>query len=55
MVQALQKSIFNGGSITIPHYILIDENGTVLSVDFTRPSDPDFNKKINLEFAPVKN
>ena len=55
MVQALQESIFNGGAITIPRYILIDESGNIVSHDFARPSDPDFNKKINLEFVPVKN
>ncbi len=50
MVETLQKSIFNNGPITIPRYILFDEEGDILSEDFLRPSDPEFNKMIKKSF-----
>jgi len=50
MVETLQKSIFNNGPITIPRYILFDEEGDILAEDFLRPSDPEFNKMIKKSF-----
>ncbi len=50
MVEAIQKSIFNSGPITIPRYILINEVGDILSEDFLRPSDPEFSKMIKKSF-----
>ncbi len=46
MVESIQRSVFDNGAITIPRYILIDEEGNVLSKDFARPSDPEFGKAI---------
>jgi thiol-disulfide isomerase/thioredoxin len=42
LTRSLHKDIFQNGPIIIPHYILIDENGKVLSRDMTRPSSKKF-------------
>jgi hypothetical protein len=38
--------IFEGGSIIIPRYILIDNDGTIISRDFMRPSNPAFREEL---------
>jgi thiol-disulfide isomerase/thioredoxin len=50
MVENLQRLIFDNGSITIPRYILINEDGNILSKDFLRPSDDQFGKMIESSF-----
>ncbi len=53
MVLSIQNTIFEGGAITIPRYILIDETGDIISKDFTRPSDPNFDKLLERAFNPT--
>ncbi len=47
MVQDIQRSIFGGGAMLIPRYVLINEAGKILSNDFKKPSDPSFMKALD--------
>ncbi len=44
--QSIKEIVYDGGTIVIPRYLIADENGKIISVDFKRPSDPDFKEEI---------
>lgn len=46
MVQSLQRIVFDGGTIVIPRYILINDMGNFISKNFMRPSELDFQNEI---------
>lgn len=46
MMQSVTNLVYNGGTVIIPRYILISEQGKMLSKDFKRPSDPAFAEEI---------
>jgi thiol-disulfide isomerase/thioredoxin len=48
---SLKEVVFDGGVVSIPRYILIDEKGYFVSTDFVRPSDLDFRKKLIEAFS----
>lgn len=48
---SIKDVIFDGGNAVIPRYILVSEDGRILSVDFKRPSDPLFENEIYKAFA----
>ncbi len=48
--RSIQKIVYNNGLVVIPRYILIDEDGKIISVDFKRPSHPLFRKEIEKYF-----
>ena len=54
MILALQSSIFDGGTIIIPRYVLIDDQGKIISKNFVRPSDPSFKSEIEKIFPEQK-
>ncbi|MBX2900898.1 MAG: redoxin domain-containing protein [Cyclobacteriaceae bacterium] len=47
LIESIKDIIFNGNEVIIPRYILLDENGRIISDDFHRPSNPKF--KVELE------
>jgi thiol-disulfide isomerase/thioredoxin len=51
---SIQDFVFDGNVISIPRYVLIDENGKILSVDFTRPSSDSFKGEIEKLMPMVK-
>jgi thiol-disulfide isomerase/thioredoxin len=51
LLQSIQTLIYAGKTVVIPRYILINEEGKILSVDFKRPSDPLFKDEINKSFG----
>lgn len=44
---SIKEVIYDGQTVAIPRYILIDENGKILSVNFNRPSDSYFKSAIH--------
>lgn len=44
---SIKEVIFNDQTTVIPRYVLVDENGKILSVDFNRPSDSYFKAAID--------
>lgn len=46
LIQSIQSLVFDGSTIVIPRYVLINEYGMFLSKDFNRPSEPEFKNKI---------
>jgi thiol-disulfide isomerase/thioredoxin len=44
LIKSIQEIIYDGKDISIPRYILINENGKILSTDAPRPSDPKLSK-----------
>jgi thiol-disulfide isomerase/thioredoxin len=53
LMKSLQSIVYSGGVIVIPRYILVDENGKILSTDFKRPSDPMFKQEIEKIFRKM--
>lgn len=47
---SIKEIIFDDGAMAIPRYVLVDENGKIISSDFKRPSDPMFRKEIEKAF-----
>ncbi len=47
---SIKEIVYNDGTVVIPCYILIDENGKILSTDFKQPSDPLFKLEIEKIF-----
>jgi len=47
---SINDVIYESGTISIPRYILVDENGKIVSTDFKRPSDPLFKSEIHKFF-----
>ena len=47
---SIREVVFNDSLVSIPRYILIDENGRIVSVNFKRPSDPLFRQEIQRFF-----
>jgi thiol-disulfide isomerase/thioredoxin len=47
---SIKEVIFDQGPIVIPRYVLIDEQGNFLSVNFTRPSNATFKAAIEKYF-----
>ncbi len=47
---SIKEIVYSDGTVIIPRYILVDENGKMLSVDFKRPSDPLFKQEIERAF-----
>jgi thiol-disulfide isomerase/thioredoxin len=43
---SIKDVVFDGGNAAIPRYILVSEDGRILSTDFKRPSDPRFKTEI---------
>lgn len=43
---SIKDIVFDGGNAAIPRYILVSEDGRILSTDFKRPSDPSFKTEI---------
>jgi hypothetical protein len=40
LTNSIKEIIYDSESLSIPRYILIDENGKILSTNAPRPSDP---------------
>ena len=51
LMQSIQTVIFKDSLVVIPRYVLIDDNGKILSIDFIRPSNPSFSTEINRLFV----
>jgi thiol-disulfide isomerase/thioredoxin len=51
MLDSIVKDFFDSGPISIPHYIIYNERGEILSANFLRPSDPEFDKNLDLVFS----
>ena len=47
---SIKEIIFDEGAMAIPRYVLVDENGKIISTDFKRLSDPMFKKEIEKAF-----
>lgn len=55
LLESIQDLVFDNGPIVIPRYILVKEDGQILSVNFTRPSHPDFKADLITALSKVKN
>ena len=47
---SLKEVVYDDGNVVIPRYLLADETGKILSTDFMRPSDPQFQNEIRKQF-----
>jgi thiol-disulfide isomerase/thioredoxin len=47
LIKSLKETIFEGESMIIPRYVLIDNDGTIISKDFVRPSNPIFKDELH--------
>lgn len=43
---SIKEVVYDSGTVVIPRYILVDEKGRLLSIDFKRPSDELFQAEI---------
>jgi thiol-disulfide isomerase/thioredoxin len=48
LLKSLKTTVYADGVITVPRYVLVDENGNILSADFKRPSDSSFKQELQL-------
>jgi thiol-disulfide isomerase/thioredoxin len=47
---SIVRRFFRSGNVVIPRYVLIDENGRVVSEKFIRPSSPNFSEELSRAF-----
>lgn len=46
LLASIKEIVFDNGSVSIPRYLLVDEKGKILSVNFKRPSDIKFKSEL---------
>jgi len=51
MMDTITRSFFANGIVSIPHYIIFDEHGEVISHDAVKPSNPEFEKNLERIFS----
>jgi thiol-disulfide isomerase/thioredoxin len=44
--ESILSAVYNGGTLSIPRYLVFDDEGVMLSDNFYRPSDPKFKSEL---------